>query len=233
MPIRTEKRSKRRAEILAAAGELFAERGADAVSVADVAEAASVSRATVFNHFGSKRALLEGITEEVLSDYNAILENALASRETPVPVLLRVLFEFMGRGIEQQRLFHRAVFREIARLTLGLDEGGPGQVARQAALERLGELIERGQQEGDLSQELAASDIAMAFDSLVFGTITHWLYDDETESLTVRMQAAIDVLLAPVALNDHAAYEGPPPNLTEPMPTTGRRPREATAGQEA
>ena len=60
MPIRTEKRSERRARILAAAGDLFAERGADAVSGADVARAAGVSRATVFNHFGSKRALLEG-----------------------------------------------------------------------------------------------------------------------------------------------------------------------------
>ncbi len=223
MPIRTERRSERRARILAAAGELFAERGADAVSVADVARAAGVSRATVFNHFGSKRALLEGITEEVLSDYNTILENALVARETPVPVLLRGLFDIMGRGIEQQRLFHRGVFREIARLTLGLDEGGPGQVARQAALERLVELIERGQVCGDLSRELDAPDIAMAFDSLVFGTITHWLYDDASESLVLRMQRAMEVFLGPVAVNDHADYAGPAAALDQPLAMSGRR----------
>lgn len=220
---RREQRSDRRARILAAAGELFAEYGPDAVSVADVAEAAGVSRATVFNHFGSKRALLEGITEAVLADYEVLLENALADRETPVPVLVRALFSFMGAGIEATRRFHRAVFREIARLSLGLDEGGPGQVARQAALDRLEELLERGQQQGELRAEHRPADLAMAFDSLVFGTITHWLYDDASESLQLRMERAADVFLGPVASEKPAPWDGPEPVLTEPVPLSGAR----------
>ena len=215
-------RSERGARILEAARELFAENGPEAVSMADVAEAAGVSRATVFNHFGSKRALLEGITEGVLGDYNVLLENALADRNTPVPVLMRALFEVMGTGVEQQRRFHRAVFREIARLTLGLDEGGPGQVARQAALESLVLLIERGQQAGELRAGFRAEDLAMAFDSLVFGTITHWLYDDASESLRLRMQRAADILLSPVADDTGVHYTGPAPVLTQPIPPRQR-----------
>ena len=210
----------RRDQILAAASELFAERGPEGVSVADVAAAAGVSRATVFNHFGSKRALLEGITEDVLSDYDVLLENALALPETPVPVLVRALFALMATGIEQQRRFHRAVFREIARLTLGLDEGGPGQTARQAALANLTELLRRGQQAGDLSPDYRAIDLAMAFDSLVFGTITHWLYDDASESLGLRMQRAADIFLGPVARELHSDWAGPAPVLTGPIPTS-------------
>ncbi len=193
------------------------------MSVADVAEAAGVSRATVFNHFGSKRALLEGITEAVLADYEVLLENALADRETPVPVLARALFSFIGAGIEATRRFHRAVFREIARLSLGLDEGGPGQVARQAALDRLEELLERGQQQGELRAEHRPADLAMAFDSLVFGTITHWLYDDASESLQLRMERAADVFLGPVARQPASAWSGPEPVLTEPLPLAALR----------
>ena len=218
---RIDRRSERRDHILAAAGELFAERGPEAVSVAEVAEAAGVSRATVFNHFGSKHALLEGLTEEVLRAYNSFLENALAAGDTPVPVLVRAIFEIVARAVEEQRRFHRAVFREIAKLSLGLDEGGPGQLARQAALTSLIELLERGQARGELGARYRAADLATAFDSLVFGTITHWLYDDETESLTARMLRAADVLLGPIATQPDVPWDRPPPDLTRPIPTWG------------
>ena len=33
----------------------------------------------------------------------------------------------MGRGIEENERFYRAIFREIAKIRLGLDEGGAGQ----------------------------------------------------------------------------------------------------------
>jgi AcrR family transcriptional regulator len=217
-------RSERGARILETARELFAENGADAVSMADVAVAAGVSRATVFNHFGSKRALLEAITEGVLGDYDILIENALADRATPVPVLIRALFEVIGTGVEQARRFHRAVFRELARLTLGLDEGGPGQVARQTALASLEKLVERGQRAGELRADVRAQDLAMAFDSLIFGTITHWLYDDASESLSLRMQRAAEILLGPVAHDTGAAHAGRVPDLTQPTPPRQRLP---------
>ena len=224
-PTRDQKRSAQRDRILRAARTLFSERGPETVTVADVAQQAGVSRATVFNHFGSKHALLEGITEAVLGDYNTILRNALEAEATPVPALLRSLFDFMGAGIEAQRRFHRAVFREIAKLTLGLDEGGPGQRARQRAVDQLTTLVLRGQERGELSTRHRADDLAAAFDSLVFGTITHWLYDDESESLRLRMARAADVFLGPVELgnNDGTGPGDPLPPVDGPHPTSGSR----------
>jgi len=43
--------------IVRAAGRLFAQHGYAGTSMAEVAEAAGVSKATVFHHFPSKRAL--------------------------------------------------------------------------------------------------------------------------------------------------------------------------------
>ena len=201
-------RDERRCSILLAARTLFADRGPEAVTVAEVADQARVARATVFNHFGSKHALLEAITEDVLHGYNRLLEDALAATEVPVPGLVRSLFESMGAGIEEQRRFHRAAFREIAKLTLGPDEGGPGQIARQTALEQLVKLLARGQERGQLSLAHRPEDLAMAFDSMLFGTITHWLYDDESESLRVRMQRSAEVLLGPIVRGTVADQPG-------------------------
>lgn len=184
-----------RARILLAARELFAERGPDDVTMAEVAGAAGVARATVFNQFGSKHALIEGITEEVLAAYQALLDQAIADRETPTPEIVRTLFEYMGVGIEEDRRFHRAVFREIAKLGMGLDEGGPGQRARLANLAGMTQLMMRGQARGELTTAHRAEDLGSALGSLVYGTITHWLYDDSSEPLPERMRRAAEVFL--------------------------------------
>jgi TetR/AcrR family acrAB operon transcriptional repressor len=189
-----------RARILAAAQALFRARGSEGVTIAEVAEQAGVARATVFNRFGSKHALVEAITEGVFAGYQMLLEEALADRTTPAPALVRSLFEKMGAGIEADRRFYRAVFREIAKITVGVEEDAVAQHARQAAIGRLVQLLTRGQARGELARGFDAQDLATAFDGLVFGTITHWLYDDASEALHQRMRRAAEIYLGAVEL---------------------------------
>jgi AcrR family transcriptional regulator len=54
---RARKKAQTRAEIRGAAQHLFAAHGFDAVTIADVAEAADVAVQTVFNHFATKEEL--------------------------------------------------------------------------------------------------------------------------------------------------------------------------------
>ena len=222
-----------RTRILEAARELFGKHGSSETTMAEVARHAGVSRATVFNHFGSKHALVEAVTEGVFQGYESILENALADRTTPVPVLVRALFELMGRGIEQDERFYRTVFREVARVTLGLEEGGVAQQARQRAVASLVHLLTRGQARGELRPTLDPDDLAVAFDSLVFGTITHWLYDDVSRTLTARMLAASEVFLGPVATESVDAWSGPAPDLwVHGEPQFGQGATQNTEGSE-
>ena len=184
--------------ILAAAFELFARRGFDEVTMTDIAAAAGVARATVFNHFRSKHALVVAITASILNQYRDLLDGALADETTPTSTLLRDLFEAMGKGIESERHFFRGVFRELVRVQVGLDESGAAQRAAGETSARLVRLIARGQARGDLTTEVSAVALTDALEALTSGTITQWLYRDAVEPLTPRMRDAIDVFLIPV-----------------------------------
>ena len=79
--LRERKKARTRAAISAAALRLFAERGYEAVTIADVAAAAEVGQRTVFRYFGDKDELLFG---EDLA-FRAALADALAARPRRSP----------------------------------------------------------------------------------------------------------------------------------------------------
>ena len=56
--LRERKKQRTRSQIAAAAAELFAARGYEKVTVADVARAADVSEQTVYNYFPAKEHLV-------------------------------------------------------------------------------------------------------------------------------------------------------------------------------
>ncbi|MEU4346676.1 helix-turn-helix domain-containing protein [Streptomyces sp. NPDC023838] len=68
MGLRERKKFQTRRRLMAVAMELFGERGFDKVSVAEIAEAAEVSKMTVFNHFATKEDLVLRPVEEHIFD---------------------------------------------------------------------------------------------------------------------------------------------------------------------
>jgi AcrR family transcriptional regulator len=81
--LRERKKRRTRAAIADAALELFDKRGFDAVTVADVAEAAEVSEKTIFNYFASKEDLVfEGAVQR-----SAALSEAVRNRGADVSIV--------------------------------------------------------------------------------------------------------------------------------------------------
>lgn len=75
MGLRERKKIETRRRLLAQAAKLFAERGFDQVSVAEIAEAADVSKMTVFNYFDSKEDLVFAPMEEHIGDAARIVRD--------------------------------------------------------------------------------------------------------------------------------------------------------------
>ncbi|MBV8642824.1 MAG: helix-turn-helix transcriptional regulator, partial [Candidatus Eremiobacteraeota bacterium] len=64
-----------RAKIISAARELFERNGTRGTTTREVAERAGVNEATLFRHFGSKRALLDAMREQAcgVEEFRSIL----------------------------------------------------------------------------------------------------------------------------------------------------------------
>ena len=94
------RKDARPAEIVAAALQLFSDRGFAATRLDDVATVAGVSKGTVYLYFESKEQLFEAVVREAVApniDRAAALVDAF---EGPTPELLRALFAFVGGVLE-------------------------------------------------------------------------------------------------------------------------------------
>ncbi|MGQ0703047.1 MAG: TetR/AcrR family transcriptional regulator [Gemmatimonadales bacterium] len=114
--------ARTRAAVLAAAERLFAERGFEATSLAEVGRLAGVSRGTPGYFFGSKAALHRAVLERCFEDVRRAVregrERALASGQTPDVILAGAVADYADfiaarpnfvRLIEREALSSRTV----------------------------------------------------------------------------------------------------------------------------
>jgi AcrR family transcriptional regulator len=181
--------------VLQAAEKLFASRGLHNVSMQDIAEAAQVSRATVFNQFGSKLLLLDAITARSLENYRNLLRAALADEKSSTPALLRRLFGQMAKGIAANQNLYREVFVEIRKVSMGLDGEGISPGLKRETFGILTAIFARGQVRGDISSAAPTEVLATAFDSLLSGAVIQWLHARRRESLPDILESLIEVFL--------------------------------------
>ncbi len=78
-----ERKAETRARLLAAAAELFADQGVDAVSVDAVAEAAGRTSGAVYAHFGSKQGLLLALLDLWKDSVLTVLLAEVAVTDSP------------------------------------------------------------------------------------------------------------------------------------------------------
>jgi AcrR family transcriptional regulator len=128
--LREEKKRRTRQQIAETAWTLFADRGFDRVTVADVARAAAVSEATVFNYFGSKEDLFFFRLEE----HGHRLTDAIANRADDVAVLdafRRFLIDDAGGLIAQVDAGDRRALDRL-RTVNRVIAGSPTLIARES-----------------------------------------------------------------------------------------------------
>ena len=98
---RAQKKAQTREHVRAVARRLFAERGYDAVTIADIARCADVAVQTVFNHFPTKEELFfDGRTAWVTGPADAV--RSRAAGETPLGALKQYLGGYVRHRIAAQ-----------------------------------------------------------------------------------------------------------------------------------
>jgi AcrR family transcriptional regulator len=95
-----EHREQVRSRLFAALAELVAEKGFDAVTLAQIAERAGVGRTAVYNHFADKEAMLVGLIMHETMMWTQTLEAALEGVEDPVERLRTYIREQLCRKPE-------------------------------------------------------------------------------------------------------------------------------------
>src|SRR4029450_5835523 len=108
----------RREQILDAAARVLVERGLAATTMAEVAEAASVAKGTVYLYFESKAELLAGLRARYFDDFAARLGEPAAGRPGPgiaarIERLVAASYDFALANHEPHHVrFHEAGFAE-------------------------------------------------------------------------------------------------------------------------
>lgn len=93
-------RSDRREQIVAAAAELFAARGAAATSMRDIGKACGILGGSLYHHFASKDELIDTLTRRAVVELDEAYTEALASSAEPLP-RLRAIIDVSFRIIER------------------------------------------------------------------------------------------------------------------------------------
>jgi TetR/AcrR family transcriptional regulator len=144
--------------IVRAAGRLFAQHGYAGTSMAEVAEAAGVSKATVFHHFRSKRALYDALIGEAIVGFREQLVPLLDQDEEPEEGLRRFAAAHVQR-LARLRGTMRLVMREFAEGSTATRETATGSAMAQnfsLVVEALKRAQARGRVRADADPGLAA-----------------------------------------------------------------------------
>jgi len=74
----------RKEEIISVASQLFKEKGYNAVTMRDIAEAMGMKAASLYNHISRKQEILATLILEVASEFTVAMNNVIAEESSPL-----------------------------------------------------------------------------------------------------------------------------------------------------
>jgi AcrR family transcriptional regulator len=214
MGLRERKKEQTRRLIAETAWRLFADRGFDRVTVAEVAREAEVAVATVFNYFPTK----EDLFYDRLEAFEARLVDAISTRAVGEPVLVAFRRHLLESGglLAQAEAGDRQALERLRTLNRVI-AASPSLLAReQQAIARTADALaallaaETDVPADDLRPQTAANALIGVQRALVDFTRRRLLTDEEPARIVaeVRERAEHAFALLEHGLGDYAAKPG-------------------------
>ena len=205
------RRARRSAEIrerlFRAALDLFARKGFVETTVEDITEAADVGKGTFFNYFPSKDHILLAFSDMQLAKLEQSI-NGLVTSQQPLREFMRSLVLRMT----EEPLRNPGMIRA---LLLGYLSSNPvreemiNKQNRAHALHK--QMVEIGQERGEVRKDLSAAEIAHVFRQTILGTLLIWSVTGDA-SLRDRIDSALQMIWTGIAPKDAAINSGVPPS---------------------
>jgi AcrR family transcriptional regulator len=138
-----------RERLLAAASELFAERGLD-VTLNDIAHHAGVGVGTAYRRFSNKEEVIDALFEDRLQEITTLASEALAKEDA-----WEALVSFLDASLELQ-FGDRGLAQIMNNPALGHERVND---ARDRAAPLLTQIVHRAKQQGSLREDFDQSDL--------------------------------------------------------------------------
>lgn len=187
-------KARTRAAIMKAARASFATTGVNGTTMDQIAEAAEVSRATLFNYFASKAAIMASLVEQLDADFIGLIQGY---RERPLSTAERIMGIFTESASNLERR------GDAVRFLVGVSEQSWGDQPGLARLERLTDAflgVLDDQSVTDVRRDVEPRMLAEMLVSVYIGVIHNWRMLDGYPLLD-RLRSAAQII-APAITTD-------------------------------
>jgi AcrR family transcriptional regulator len=139
----------RRREVVATAAELFAERGYDGTSMAELTEATGLAAGGLYHYIEGKDDILIAICDELLEPLLSQAREVVAADSPPVEQLRELVRAWVGHVVEHRH--HMLVFTQERQAIEREPRWGRVRSQRKAFEQILDELLARGEADGSMT----------------------------------------------------------------------------------
>lgn len=193
---RDRKRDRTTTHLSQAAFELFEKHGYSDVTMEQIAEAADVSKVTLYKYFPVKEALLaHRFKLEIVAGTKSFGEQF--DRRAPFVTRMQQLLSASAAWNESRKdlMPHYVKFR--------FSQAGSGSRYRSGVYAILERLFHDAQSTGAIRSDVPASELAWMLEMSCFGAVVAWLNNDQL-SLKHRFHSVLDVMLNGISLRTAA-----------------------------
>jgi AcrR family transcriptional regulator len=182
-----------RKAIIEAAEELFTQQGYTSAGVAEICDAAGVSKGAFYHHFATKQAIFMELMEDRLASINQAMQLVL-DNEQQVPDALMSLAS-MGKLLFLSESKHLNIIMEFWEQARHDPEtwkaaGAPYERYQQF----LAQIIRKGVEEGSL-REVNPEDVSQLIIAIATGLMLQGVMDKEGEAWGQTVEKYIEILL--------------------------------------
>ena len=190
--LRAMKKERQRRRIMATAVALIRERGFEATTVEEIVRRVQISQPTFYNYFGGKEDVLREVALGLIAHWARRVSEQLQGRQ-PVADKLRLLYTRMARGMSADKTLWRAIVLADALNPLR----NPRQREAEAGLqELLVWLLAQGQQQGEISNEFSAAELADSLLAIQLTRCMAWGVDNpQPHELETRLMSGLGFFL--------------------------------------